>query len=117
MEVTVRVVLADPAARPAPGTPVRVELRDVTEQDVAAVLLSAAEVVTTAESGAEPVVTVTLDLPAPEPARDLVLWARVAVSGSERTSTGDLLSTRSVPLPRGDAADASATVDLPVVAI
>jgi hypothetical protein len=115
MEVTVRVVLADPAARPAPGTPVRVELRDVTEQDVAAVLL--AEVVTTAESGAEPVVTVTLDLPAPEPARDLVLWARVAVSGSERTSTGDLLSTRSVPLPRGDAADASATVDLPVVAI
>jgi hypothetical protein len=46
-----------------------------------------------------------------------VLWARVAVSGSERTSTGDLLSTRSVPLPRGDAADASATVDLPVVAI
>ncbi|GIG36839.1 hypothetical protein Cpa01nite_22200 [Cellulomonas pakistanensis] len=109
-----RVVAAGGGPRPAPGTPVRVELRDVTEQDAASVLVSGADA-EAVDDGTRTIATVAVDAPDELLAScaDLVVWARVAVSGAERTSHTDLVSTQSVPVP----GDPAAEVELPVVAI
>lgn len=114
VQVTVQVVVAGAGRRPAPGTPVRVELRDVTEQDAPSVLLAGVDA-EVAEGDTPTIATVTLeaadDLVVPR--ADVVAWARVAVSGAERTTREDLVSTRSVVVPPGPAA----RVELPVVEV
>ncbi|MBW0254931.1 hypothetical protein [Cellulomonas sp. PS-H5] len=115
MQLTVRVVAAGAGPRPAPGTPVRVEVRDVTEQDAASVLVAGVDA-EAVDDGTRTIATVAVDAPDDLLAStaDLVVWARVAVSGAERTSHADLVSTQSVAVPR---APATPEVDLPVVAI
>lgn len=112
--MTVQVVVAGAGRRPAPGTPVRVELRDVTEQDAPSVTLAGVDAAV-AEGDTPTIATVTLEAADDlvPPTADLVAWARVAVSGAERTTHEDLISTRAVVVP---AAPVS-TVELPVVEI
>lgn len=98
MQLVARVV-ADGDLRPPAGTPVRVELRDVTDLDAPSVLLAAADgrVEDLAPGGV--LARLTLDVDEPLPAgRDVVLWARVAASDALRSSPGDWVTVQSVPV-------------------
>jgi hypothetical protein len=112
VELHVRVVANGHGQRPPVGTPVRIEVRDVTEQDAASTLIVAADTRVDAigdpgDDGGAALATAVLDLAddAVTPQRDLILWARVAASGTERVAVGDWITMQSVPVrPTGAAA-------------
>lgn len=102
-------VLADPgeAERPAPGTPLRVELRDTSLADAPARTLHVAE--TAVEAGTGPVLA-TVELPDAPPGA--TVWAHAAVAGAGRVSRGDWVTTASHPAPSPEEAPARLEVTL-----
>jgi hypothetical protein len=94
--VEVHVTGAD---RPAPGTPLIVELRDVTYLDEGSVTLARA-VGRIEESAGEVVGTVELDRPTT--GAQLSVWAHADSTGSGRVSPGDFVTTQSYPPPAED---------------
>mgnify|MGYP001592141190 CR=1 FL=1 len=103
MDLTVSVVTRGPA--PAPGTPLRVEVRDTTTQDAAAVVLARVDTTTEDPDVAVPgapaglLATVQVEVPdAPAtPAADLTVFAHVSTNGGEEVTAGDLLTVQSYP--------------------
>jgi hypothetical protein len=102
MELKVRVVPNGPGPRPPVGTPVRIEVRDVTLQDVASPVVVATDTLVddVADAGDDSLVTAIIELAddAVTPQRDLILWARVGASGSERVAVGDWITMQSIPV-------------------
>jgi uncharacterized lipoprotein YbaY len=99
MEVRVRVVSGG-EGKPEPGTPVRVELRDVSLADAPSkVVASADTVVKEKTDGVIADTTIEVDDATWQRVADLTLWARVASSGAGRTAPGDWITMQSVPLP------------------
>ena len=102
MELQVRVVGNGPGPRPPAGTPVRIEVRDVTEQDVASIVVVAtdARVDDADEADDNAFATAVLEVAdaALTPQRDLTVWARVATSGADRVAVGDWITMQSVPV-------------------
>jgi hypothetical protein len=98
MELKVRVVPNGPGPRPPVGTPVRIEVRDVTLQDVASPVVVATD--TLVDDVDDALVTAVIELAddAVTPQRDLILWARVGASGSERVAVGDWITMQSIPV-------------------
>ena len=95
-------VLADPGAeRPAPGTPLRVELRDTSLADAPARTLHVAEA--RVEPGEDPLLA-TVVLPDAPPGA--TVWARAAASGEDRVSRGDWVTTAAHPVPSPEEAPA-----------
>jgi hypothetical protein len=119
VELHVRVVTNGQGERPPVGTPVRIEVRDVTEQDAASTLIIATDtrVGDDGDNGDDGVAlaTAVIDLAddAVAPQRDLILWARVATSGTERVASGDWITMQSVPV-RTPGAVAGAALDIEV---
>ena len=104
-------VVTDGDPRPAAGTPVRVELRDVTELDAPSVLVASIDGRVDDSASGSVLARLTLDVDVPVPAgRDLVLWARVAGSDALRSSPGDWITVQSVPVTGTD----RAVIDVPV---
>lgn len=109
MDLTVSVVTRGPA--PAPGTPLRVEVRDTTTQDAAAIVLARVDTTTEDPDLAVPgapaglLATVHLEVPDAPTTRgaDLTVFAHVAVDGGEEVAVGDLLTVQSYPV--ADAAE------------
>lgn len=93
-----RVVPNGPGPRPPVGTPVRIEVRDVTLQDVASPVVVATD--TLVDDVDDALVTAVIELAddAVTPQRDLILWARVGASGSERVAVGDWITMQSIPV-------------------
>jgi len=125
MRVEVRQTGTTP--RPPAGTPVILEIRDVSLQDAPAVVLSSAEAAVTEPAGAPPVPSDDAAAPAPDllatalltvpdealtGGRDVVVWVRVAASGQARTAVGDLITMQRCPV--GPDAD---TLEVPVTRI
>ena len=125
MRVEVRQTGTTP--RPPAGTPVILEIRDVSLQDAPAVVLSSAEAAVTEPAGATPVPSDDAAAPSPDllatalltvpdealpGGRDVVVWVRVAASGQARTAGGDLITMQHCPV-RPDAD----TVEVPVTRI
>ena len=100
MLLSVRVDPADPdAPAPVDGTPVHVEIRDVSLADAAAVVLATGDGVT---SGAPDwSADVAVDVPAVPAGTAATVWARVAVSGAASTSRGDWITMESFPVDEG----------------
>ena len=107
MRINVTVIPTDPASELPEGTPVHIEVRDVSLQDAPAKVLAAADTSATTFDvvGEEPGVpvpwsaTATLEVPDDIPlGADVAVWARVAASGADRTSSGDLITVQSFPL-------------------
>ena len=98
MELKVRVVPNGSGPRPPVGTPVRIEVRDVTLQDVASPVVVATD--TQVDDVDDALVTAVIELAddAVTPQRDLILWARVGASGSERVAVGDWITMQSIPV-------------------
>ncbi len=88
----------DPA--PAPGTPVRIEVRDESMADgVAAVLAAADATVSAGGGGVSWSAEATLDLPdSVSSTSGAGVWARVASGGADRTAPGDWLTMQSFPV-------------------
>lgn len=100
-------VVSAPGHRPPAGSPVRVELRDVSLADAASVTVAAAEGHVGAAPG-QPLATVELtvaDVP-----RDSTVWALVDVDRDGRTSKGDFLTTAAYPVRPSDRARVTVTV-------
>jgi len=91
--VEVHVAGAD---RPAPGTPLVVELRDVTYLDKGSVTL--ARVVGRIEETAGEVVG-RVELNGPATDARLSVWAHADSTGSGRVDPGDFVTTQSYPPP------------------
>jgi hypothetical protein len=107
----VRVVARGPGPLPKAGTPVRLEVRDVTEVDAPSVVVVAVDSVVELGESDGLATLPTIDL---QPLDDIVtagrelnLWARVAASGAERTASGDWITMHAVPI---DPATASGSV-------
>jgi hypothetical protein len=99
MEVRVRVVPKD-EGRPAAGTPVQIELRDVSLADAPSTVVARAETVVGDDpDGPIAVATVEVDDATWQRAAGLSFWARADVNGTPRTSPGDWITMESVPLP------------------
>jgi len=101
----VRVVPNGQGPLPPPGTPVRIEVRDVTMQDVADTVVVATDT-RVDDAGGDALATAIIELAddAVTPQRDLILWARVGASGTERIAAGDWITMQSVPVrTTGDA--------------
>jgi hypothetical protein len=99
---------------------VRIEVRDVTEQDAASTLIIATDTRVGDDDGDDgdngvALATAVIDLAddAVTPQRDLILWARVAASGTERIASGDWITMQSVPV-RTMGAVAGSTLDIEV---
>ncbi len=101
MLLSVQVQPADrDAPAPADGTPVHVEIRDVSLADAPASVLAAGDGVTSGAPGWS--ADVAVDLPASLPVGgSIAVWARVAASGAESTSAGDWITMQSFPLQQG----------------
>jgi uncharacterized lipoprotein YbaY len=98
MEVRVGVVSRNGEAPPV-GTPVRIELRDVSLADAPSTVVAAADTtVIEGDEGWLAVATLEVDDATWQRAAGLSFWARVAASGAERTSPGDWITMESVPL-------------------
>jgi uncharacterized lipoprotein YbaY len=98
VKVHVRV-MARNGERPPAGTPVRIELRDVSMADAPSTTVAAADTtVVDQEEGPLAVATLEVDDATWQRAAALSFWARAAVSGAERTSAGDWVTMESVPL-------------------
>jgi serine/threonine protein kinase len=98
MEVRVGVVSRNGEAPPV-GTPVRIELRDVSLADAPSTVVAAADTtVIERDDGRLAVATLEVDDTTWQRAAGLSFWARVAASGAERTSAGDWITMESVPL-------------------
>ena len=95
MPLVVEVVVNAPR-RPNIGAPVRVEVRDVTLQDVASTTLARRD--TAVSSTVGPVATVELEV-GPHRGGDRTVWAHVDADGSGRVSKGDYVTTQSYPVP------------------
>ena len=127
MELHVRVVAKGPGQRPPVGTHVRIEVRDVTEQDAASTLIIAADTRVGDDDGdvddnganGEALATAVIDLAddAVTQQRDLILWARVVASGSERVAAGDWITMQSVPVrTSGDVGGSALDIEVRPVA-
>ena len=109
MEVRVRVVSGDEGG-PEPGTPVRVELRDVSLADAPSTVVASADAVVKKKTdGVIADTTIEVDDATWQRVAGLTLWARVASSGAGRTAPGDWITMQSVPLP-----STGTQVDIPV---
>ncbi len=104
MNVAVRVVLAsDDDQRPAPGTPVRVELRDTTLADAPSTLVAATDGVLERDGDelvADTVIDVDDDAFTPQTA--LTLWARSGDTARRGVARGDWVTMQSHPVRRAD---------------
>jgi hypothetical protein len=102
MELRVRVVPNGPGPRPPVGTPVRIEVRDVTMQDVESTVVVATDtnVGDVGDAGDDALATAVIELAddAVTPQRDLILWARVGASGTQRVAVGDWITMQSIPV-------------------
>lgn len=97
-----RIVATGEGERPPVGTPVEVEVRDVTELDAPAIALANARSSVDEAAGDDDsgLTVVELDVPddALDPARDVTVWARVGASGEARTGRGDWITMQSFPV-------------------
>ncbi|MGM0385232.1 MAG: hypothetical protein ACQERF_04525 [Actinomycetota bacterium] len=121
MDIRVEVRQAGTAPRPPAGTPVILEVRDVSLQDAPATVLASTEAtVTEPDDAASPTpdVLATASLDVPEDyltgGRDVVVWVRVAASGQARTAVGDLITMQHCAV-RADAA--GTPMEVPVTRI
>src|SRR5262245_49610688 len=98
MDVDIEVVVGSSTPRPGAGTPVVVEVRDVSAVDAPSTTVSSARV--HALGGRGPVARVTLhvDDQLVRGGRALNVWARCSPSDAPRTVAGDWISTEAVPL-------------------
>jgi hypothetical protein len=117
VKLRVRVVPNGQGTRPPVGTPVRIEVRDVTLQDAQSTVVVAADtrVADVDDGGGASLATAVIELAddAVSPQRDLILWARVAASGAERVAVGDWITMQSIPVRTASAA-AERAVDVEV---
>lgn len=95
--------MGGPGPRPRERAPVRIELRDTTEQDAPSFVLGSADSRVRAADALDDrsaLTTATLDVPEAFDLerRDLTLWARVAVSDTPRPSNGDWVTTQAIPV-------------------
>jgi len=98
--------------RPAPGSPVVVQARDVTYADAPTPVVSQARG-TVGEQESETLAAVELELPAHAPAR-LELWAHVDVDGDARVSMGDFVTMAAYPVTESDSGGPQRVVVKPV---
>lgn len=112
MNIDVTVIPVDPRSDLPPGTPVHIEVRDVSLQDIAARVVATTD--TTSVLADDPGAAVpnwsasaTVDVPDDIPrGSDVTVFVRVAASGKTQTAAGDLLTVRSFPLTVPDLPDA-----------
>jgi hypothetical protein len=105
----VRVVPSEAEGAPPAGTPVEIEIRDVTEADAASVTVAAATG-TTDE-------TIEVDVPdevVADPRRVITVHARVAASGEPRVAPGDWITMRSFPVAPPVEGEAAGTTEVQV---
>ena len=115
MLIDVTVLPAEDESAVPDGTPVHIEVRDVSLQDVAASVVAVADTTSVssdpagkASGGRVPRWSASATLEIPDdlpPGADITVWARVAASGSERTAAGDSITVQSFPLPAPGSAD------------
>lgn len=85
--------------RPPTGTPLTVQVRDVTYEDASAEAVATSETHVAGELGSW-IGTVELEVASP-PGRATV-WVHADVDGDGRVSKGDYITMESFPLPSGD---------------
>jgi hypothetical protein len=99
--VVIRVeVFAEGTARPAPGTPIVVQVRDTSRQDARAAVLGEARGVVTAGEGTR---LAAVEVEARETRGDATVWAHVDSDQDGRVSRGDYVTVQAYPVARGAA--------------
>jgi hypothetical protein len=102
-------VLPEAGDRPEAGTPVVVEVRDVTYADADSVLVASA--VGSVGPPEDPALT-TVEIEVPEVPGRLSVWAHADVGGTGRVSQGDYLTVQSFPVSAEAAGEAPADVSV-----
>lgn len=93
-------VFAEGSARPAPGTPIVVQVRDTSRQDARAAVLGEARGVVTAGEGTR---LAAVEVEARETRGDATVWAHVDSDQDGRVSRGDYVTVQAYPVARGAA--------------
>ena len=111
MIVAVELAPGD-ARRPAAGSPIVVQARDVTYADAPTPVVAQAR--GSVGPGPDPQLgTVDLDLP-PDAPRRLELWAHVDVDADSRVSRGDFITMAAYPISQADAGASHRVIVKPV---
>ena len=98
MHVIVEIVV-ESTDRPKVGTPIRVEARDTTLQDVAAETIGSATCHVRGELGTW---LETVELTLDRRPGDTTIWAHADVNQNGRVSAGDYVTMSNFPVPKHD---------------
>jgi uncharacterized lipoprotein YbaY len=107
-EVVVTVeISAEGGQRPAPGTPLRVELRDVSLADAPSEVIARAEGSVRGSLGRW---LETIELSVPELPESSTIWVHVDVDRDGKVSPGDFITTAAYPVSPGEEARVTVSV-------